>query len=686
MPTTQDSSTADAPRGRIVAGGMKANLAANGKETLRLWVDDAPLRLVAAALLDAPRKTAKMGELRDALTLEVMESGRWNSWWNVVRPRLDESAQFAYSRRDGTRLRATNLESVDSSSLSELRGANRASSNGASQSSNGAAATAAKASSGAGKTSESAAPTPDLAGLGGWVLWVQADDGEEQPLPKSVPPAQFATVLAKQPKALAGRAISRIASGIEQRVVESNNPSDKSIESWQDALIAALNRLSGVPDQQGEAIKEAVLITARVVEKHRRSEFQDVVVWIAAYTSIGDVAVKTVSDAILNASRISPVGTDTLLGRLSKALDSPVRKDLWLELMQSSVMTRRDDGLLRKWLGMLDDEDRADAITYLIRTVQGGDSVKVVDAILRAEWETSNDTQRARLSDAVKLSWQLRRDEPSQNGIYLNGAKPTAQLGTWLKALDAGDRYDVISHLIRAGGDAGMIEAIGPVLETEWKIADADRRHDLFNAVALGWALHDGLRPKTQAVMREALLGLSGNGVGREDSRLSELAGVVGEAARTEVARVRDEKDRELAEKDRELAETKRKLESANGRVEFIQGEIRLERQVERRTAELEITREAIELLGPALQELATSHVPKSKEISNVETRISLALSTLGVKSVGRIGETVEFDSSIHDADNPPVQGTLVKVVAPGMQYTRRSDIPLNLVKMKVKA
>ena len=682
MTTTQDTLETNAPRARIVPGGLKANLAANREETLR-WVDDAPLRLVAAALLDAPRRQARVGEIENAITGEIIESGGWNRWWNVVRPGVQKSGDFSYPKNKPIRLRATSLAAVDSSSLSELRGSSRASSNGASQSSNGAAATTAKASSGAGKSQTGATPTPDIAGLGGWILWVQADDGEEQPLPKSVPPVQFPIVISKQPKALAGRAISRIASGIEQRVVESNNPSDKTIESWQDALVAGLNRLSGVPDQQDAAIKEAVLITARVAEKHRRSEFQDVVAWMAAYTSVGESAVKAMSDAILSASRISPLGADTLLGRLSKALDSPVRKSLWLELMQSNLTTtRRDAGLLRKWLGMLEAEERADAITYLLGAVQGGDSVKVLDAILRAEWEKSDAEQRARLSDAVALSWQLRRDEPSRNGIYLNGAKPTAQMGTWLKALDAGDRYDVISHLIRAGGDDGMIEAIGPVLETEWKIADADRRHDLFNAVALGWALHDGLRPKARAVMRAALLELAGNGAADQDSRLSELAGVVGEAAGAEVERVREEYEKKLVEKDRELVEKDRELNHANGLIEFLQGEIRTKRQ----KTELDITREAITILGIALQGLVNSPSPKSDELSDVEARVTLALSTLGVKPVGEIGETVEFDPRLHETDNEPDLGTLVEVTAPGMQFSRRKDNPLNVVKMQVKA
>ena len=689
MPKTQDTLKTDAPRGRIVSGGLKANLAANRDETLR-WVEEAPLRLVAAALLDAPRRTAKVGELREALTAEVMESGRWNSWWNVVRPGLVESHRhFSYPKNKPIRLRNTNLAEIDSSSLDELRASARASKNGAAKTSAVAAAATANASASAGKTGESAAPTPDIAGLGGWVLWVQADEGEEQPLPKSVPPAQFTTVLGKQPKALAGRAISRIASGIEQRVVESNNPSDKTIESWQGALVAALNRLSGVPDQQDAAIKEVVLITARVLDKHIRPDFQDVLAWIAAYTSVGENTAKIVSDAILSASRISSLGADILLGKLSKLLDSPVRKALWLELMQSGLSQRRDGGLLVKWLEMLKVEERADAITYLLAAVQGGDSVKVVDSMLRTEWERASAKHRTRLSDAVALSWQRQNG----NGLTLTGIKTMAQMEGWLKVLEPDDQYEVIAYLLRTVRDESLNEAIVPVLQSELGRADAMRRHFLFDAVVVG---HEALSEYANEMVRQAIAGLAQNGQAIGGSHLSELQRMIRKESHTEVEMVRDdmnrkleekewdlrEKERELKEMRRELGGKDRELEYVNGRIEFLQGEIRTKRQ----NAELEITRDAITILGIALQELATSPTPKSDEISEAVARITLALSTLGVKPVGKIGETVAFDPRLHEADNPPTRGKLVKVTAPGMQFSRRKDNPLNVVKMQVKA
>ena len=682
MPATHDTLKNGAPRARIVPGGLKANLAENREETLR-WVEEAPLRLVAAALLDAPRRQAKVGEIRAALTTEVIENGDWNRWWNIVRLRMRDSRHFSYVDRKPIRLRVSNLAEVDSTSLDELRSSSRVSRNGADKSSESAApAPSATASVDAGKARQDAGPTPDIAGLGGWVLWVQADEDEEQPMPKSVPSTQFATFLRRQPKALASRAVSRVASGIQQRVVESNDPSDKTIESWQESLVAALNRLSGVADQQDAALEEAVLITTRVLEKHIRPEFQDVVEWMAAFTSVSDCSAKSMSDAILSASRIAPLGTNHLLGRLSKLLDAPVRKDLWLELMQSGLSRRRATGLLQHWLGMLKAEERADAITYLFRVVEGGDSVKVVDSLLRTEWEKSGARQRGRLSDAIALSWQSQLSEPSENGFTLNGANPTAQLGAWLKVLDPDERYDVISHLIRAGEDAGMIQAIGPVLEAEWNVANDDQRYSLFDVVTLGWVLHDGLRPYTRVVMREVLLNLVRSGATRQDSRLSELAGVVGEASRAEVNRVRGDLNRQLGEREQQLGETAAELDRTKKHLKFLQGEKRQARI----GADLEITRDAIIVLGIALQEIATSLEPKSQLTSDVRARIALALSTLGARPIGQVGDIVPYDPALHEADHPPMSGKQVTITAPGMEYYRRADSPINLLKTQVKA
>ena len=122
-------------------------------------------------------------------------------------------------------------------------------------------------------------------------------------------------------------------------------------------------------------------------------------------------------------------------------------------------------------------------------------------------------------------------------------------------------------------------------------------------------------------------------------------------------------------------------MDRAERQVRFLQGENRNKR----RSSELEISRNAITVLGVALQEVATSNAAKSQEVADLEAKITLALSTLGARLCGEIGEVVPFDPVLHKATPPPVRGTLVKILAPGLSYSRRADTPVNLMKMLVQ-
>ena len=99
----------------------------------------------------------------------------------------------------------------------------------------------------------------------------------------------------------------------------------------------------------------------------------------------------------------------------------------------------------------------------------------------------------------------------------------------------------------------------------------------------------------------------------------------------------------------------------------------------------MEISRDAITVLGIALQDLAVSAAPKSQELGDLESKITLALSTLGASPFGDIGEIVPFDPVLHEATPTHVTGMSVKIVAPGLKYSRRSDNPVNLMKVRVE-
>ena len=74
--------------------GLRASLIKDRESVLR-WVEHAPLRLVAAALVDARRHTTS-ADLKSVLSPAVIEPQKWNRWWEVVRFGLGQSPIFTY--------------------------------------------------------------------------------------------------------------------------------------------------------------------------------------------------------------------------------------------------------------------------------------------------------------------------------------------------------------------------------------------------------------------------------------------------------------------------------------------------------------------------------------------------------------------------------------------------------------
>ena len=254
--TTGDTQkSGDSPsvsRGAISQEGLEASLSLDREATLR-WVDEAPLRLVASVLIDSARRTATVSDIRTALTQEVIKPQDWNKWWNVVRIGLSESRHFNYAPREPIRLRTPNPAEVDSDSLDDLRTAARRS-QVASE-----------------KARESSAP--GISGLGGWILWVQAD--EEEPMPRSVPPADFVKFLRSLPGSVTPTAISRLTGGMNQRLLEAKQrPAEKSVEMWQESLVAALTRWSELADPPRIHIEDIVALAARALEAFGQVEFK----------------------------------------------------------------------------------------------------------------------------------------------------------------------------------------------------------------------------------------------------------------------------------------------------------------------------------------------------------------------------------------------------------------------------
>ena len=75
------------------------------------WVTKAPLRLVAFALREMPKRTGKVGEVKAALQGHVEPAYKWKSWWDRVGPMLDDAEGFKRGKT-GITLLATDIWEV----------------------------------------------------------------------------------------------------------------------------------------------------------------------------------------------------------------------------------------------------------------------------------------------------------------------------------------------------------------------------------------------------------------------------------------------------------------------------------------------------------------------------------------------------------------------------------------------
>ena len=577
MVTTENTQQPSSPQSTVVDSstsatktppeGLKSSLSKDRESTLR-WVDEAPLRLIAAALADSNRRTAKVADIRSALTPDIIKPEDWNKWWNVVRPGLRESRYFSYAPREPIRLRTRNPAEVDSYTLDQLRVASR------------------QVQSRPSISVEGSVSSPSISGLGGWILWALAD--EEEPMPRSAPSDDFVLFLERMPESVVPAALSRLSSGIEQRLIDTKQkPADASVKAWESAFVAALNRWAELSYSSEVSIQGIVALTVRVLEARHSAAFQDIADCIAAYVARSTSNAEAIGDSLLSVFAAAPIGTENLLERLSGQLDASTKVALWRQLIGNGLR---------------------------------------------------------------------RRDKPP--------------IGQWMRTLDLEDKVDVFVALLTTIYDEGLVARIGDFLEAEWKQVDLKQHYKLFDAVAVAWALHQQSMP----VSKKAMLEAAGDGE-REDeaSLLSEWRSIVSSLSERERA-LSEQREAELQQ---QLKESKSELDRAGRQISFLQRENRRKR----RSAEIEITRDAITVLGLALRNLAVSATPKSQVIKDVEAKIILALSTLGARPFGAVEELVQFDPALHDATPRPEIGTLVRIVAPGLTYSRRLDPPVVFMK-----
>ena len=384
------------------------------------------------------------------------------------------------------------------------------------------------------------------------------------------------------------------------------------------------------------------------------------------------------------ASGTSQAWLDSLSDVLNRWIDTNTELD-------SGVLTRVTT-LLTHTLDTLDEGEHESLLRWLIDyTARDECNAKnVANALLSQSRELPHKTGVERLlqnmSEALDASavvhlWRL---------MFEADSNLASNFSAW-RSLKPAEKAEVISSLLTSAQNEDSIQAIGDLLKIEWGVSGVhesrrglsqtrirERQH-LFKAVLLAWMLHEQLRPYARAILVEEATH-SSNDSASDVSLVTDWKNMAQKLAQHEVEVIRSDMYRRIDEFEVEIKEARVELDEKRKQVIFLQGELR---NSSNRSA-LSISRNAITVLGGALQGLVTSQAPLSTELKDLEAKIILTLSTLGAEPFGEVGHIVPFEPGLHEAHPAPASGTLVRIISPGIRYFRGVESPLTIIRIQV--
>ncbi len=568
---------------QIPEDGLEASLLEN-RGAVSLWIDEAPLRLVAAALVDMDNK-ARATPLKDKLTASVIEPARWNQWWKKVRPTLMKSKYFRYNGKTEIRLIAKPSD-IHSVRLNEL--------------------TIPPPVISAGKSSPKKTTTPAMR-LAEWVIWIHSDEAGD--MPKLSPPDTLRPILRQLPLTLVPTAIERLALGIEQNILASNRPATSSSRAWLNSLASVLQRWLELPDPPPIPLSRLVNLTTRVLGVLDQGEYKNLVNWMTDYTSQNRDNTSKMADALRSTSVEASDETERLLTLIHTRLDEPTVIDLWHQFLNPNP--RQISGSIeRRWLKMLHPVEKAEVISSLLTSVQNEDSVQAIGDLLKIEWGTPSVRER-------------------QRGLSLTRARE--------------HKY-------------------------------------LFRSIMLAWLLHEQLRPSAETILKEEMLS-NLSSPASEDSLMAKWKSMAQYLSQNEIEQIRSDMTHELdIARDRQK-KAESELDRAKRQARYFQGEL----QNASRVAVLDITRDALLMLGEILQQLVASPHSPSQKIEDANAGVTLVIGSLGAEPFGNVGEVTSFNSKLHTTGQPTSENEPVEIIAPGLKFTRGMDSPLVMIRAQVR-
>ena len=415
-----------------------------------------------------------------------------------------------------------------------------------------------------------------------------------------------------------------------------------------------------------------------------RSAALRLVDWITWVQSDEDVSTPALSppNGLAEYLRQQPaVLVPTSISKLSGAIDEKILSvtqsarpsaEAWIDLLATSLDRCADLPADRR-------APMSETVGFCARlTAELGASAcqSVIESL--AKW-TSSAENVAAMADAILLSarrapretasllQQLHDSlgEPARKALWMRlvtsdvGQVSEWLVGRWMRIMRDAEKSDMVSALILYSDEDDYVAHMNSLLNGERNSArNGNAPANLFNPILMVCFLHRDMMPRIVKAQRK---------------RIQEL--------REENERMRAEHRQEIAEKDRLISAAESEIERAGSLEVYLRGELRKAVNI----AALSFTRDAILILGETLQDLSISSLASHQEMQDAKARIALSLLTLGAKPFGEIGETVPFDSSVHQANRSLVSGAPVTVAAPGLAYFKNVDTPRTMVKMKVK-
>ena len=325
-------------------------------------------------------------------------------------------------------------------------------------------------------------------------------------------------------------------------------------------------------------------------------------------------------------------------------------------------------------------------------SVNVSNSQEIANAIIASSRTAPRETTALLEQIHGLLGELVRKDLWWRLIVADSGTSESGQISDWLnnrwRNIPDDEKTEVETSLIIASKDTDLIGNLNLMISGEWDFAGSERRQRLFNPILFGAFMRDALMTECRRILRELAEQVGKNGstpresaASATDSLMPYFEEFMAAAAKDRLKRQGDDYENKLAIEGGRLRDAEAELENTITRLTFLQRANRTKRT----EATLEVTRDAIIVLGDALQGLAVSNVPRSREMGNLESKIVLALSTLDTRLLGEIGEVAPFNPKIHQSDYPPEIETPVKVVAPGLRYSRGDGVSAIVVPMKVQ-